>query len=148
MARKRYEQPLTLHGFLWSLPNTLLGLLLALLSLARPQLIEACPERSRGRMLLCTGDRGLAHLLLARRSFSALTLGRVVTAVGPLSHETWVHEVEHARQAELWGIFLLPAYLAYHLLYGYKRNPFEVAAVRVAESFRADHPDLADQTLP
>ncbi len=130
---------MTPWGFLWSLPITILGLLLVLFSLAMPRL--------KGAMLLCEGDRGLAHLLLTRRGFSAITLGRVVTTVHSINLGLWMHELEHARQAEFWGPLYVPAYLYNQVRYGYNDNPFEIAAVQVEKEFRSDHPAEAEGTV-
>ena len=86
-------------------------------------------------------------MLLTRRGFTAITLGRVVTTVAPLNLSLWMHEIEHARQAEFWGPFYVPAYLYNQARHGYNDNPFETAAVRVAEEFRADHPQEADSPV-
>ena len=93
---KRYQRPLTISGLLWSLPVSILGILLVLFSMAKPRL--------KGGILLYEGDRGLAHFLLTRRGFTAITLGRVVTTVAPLSLSLWMHEIEHTRQAEFWAL--------------------------------------------
>ena len=107
--------------------------------MAKPRLKEG--------ILLCEGDRGLAHFLLTRRGFTAITLGRVVTTVAPLSLSLWMHEIEHTRQAEFWGPFYVPVYLYKQARHGYNNNPFETAAVLVAEEFRTDHPQEADSLV-
>ena len=139
MARKRYDQPLTLWGFIWSLPVTLIGIIAALLSL--PHL------RFRGGMVICQSNRGLAYLLLSRRGFAAITLGRILITVKGLSLHLWHHEVEHARQAQIWGLLFIPVYLVNQVRYGYRRNPFEVAARKVQAEFKADNPDVADHLV-
>ncbi len=73
-----------------------------------------------------------------------MTLGRVVLATKRLSMSLWMHELEHARQAERWGLFYIPAYLVLQLRYGYWKNPFENAARKVEEEFKADRPQEAD----
>ncbi len=136
MASKEYERPLTLWGFLWSLPVTLVGIAAVLLSL--PSL------RSKEGMVICRSNRGLAYLLLTRRGFAAITLGRILIVTNDLSLHLWHHEVEHARQAQRWGVFFIPLYLINQARYGYRSNPFEVAARRIADGFKADNPDIAE----
>ncbi len=136
---KPYNRPLTLWGFLWSLPVTLLGLPLALLSFPSFAI--------RDGILLCVGNRGFAHLFLARRSSTAIPLGPVLIAVRTPANHLWQHEREHTRQAQRSGIFFLPIYLFFLARHGYRQNPFEVAARQVQDQFRADNPAVADQFI-
>lgn len=68
--------------------------------------------------------------------FRAITFGHVVLAVDELDLRTLRHELEHVRQYERWGLFLLPAYVAATLTaclrggHHYRDNAFEVAARR------------------
>src|SRR6266581_4050199 len=101
---------LTLLGALWSLPNTLIGLAFALLSLALPA--------PRDGLLVAQSNRGLAYLFLTRRGFGAIALNpRLLT-----------HESHHARQYEILGPFYLPVYLWLHARRGYAANPLELEA--------------------
>jgi hypothetical protein len=115
---------LTSIGFLWSLPNTLIGIAFALCSFALP--------RRRGCLLVAESNRGLAWLFLTRRGFGAITFGRVVTATVPLTTRLLVHESHHARQYEVLGPFFLPVYLWLHARDGYFGNPLEREAERCA----------------
>ncbi|MCZ6534375.1 MAG: hypothetical protein V3U95_00235 [Dehalococcoidia bacterium] len=139
MASKEYERPLTVWGFLWSLPVTLVGIAAVLLSLPSLRLKEG--------MVICRSNRGLAYLLLTRRGFAAITLGRILIVTKDLSLHLWHHEVEHARQAQRWGVLFIPLYLVNQARYGYRSNPFEVAARRVADSFKADNPNIAELVI-
>ncbi|MBM3924936.1 MAG: hypothetical protein FJ320_02960 [SAR202 cluster bacterium] len=136
---KPYNRPLTIWGFLWSLPVTVLGLPLALLSFPSLGL--------RGGVLLCVGNRGFAHLFLAKRGYAAITLGHILIAIRPPPNHLWQHEREHTRQAQRLGIFFLLAYLFFLARHGYRQNPFEVAARQVQDQFRADNPAIADQLI-
>ncbi len=138
-TQKSYERPLSAAGFLWALPDTLVGAGLALLSASSWQFVDG--------LALCYGDRGLAHFLLKRRGFAAMTLGRVVVAVEPLQRAVWMHEMQHARQAEQWGIGYIPAYLINQLRTGYANNPFELDAVRVEREFVAERPQDKDKPV-
>ena len=129
---------MTWRGFLqalWSSPLSLLGALLAVASLSRPRLKDG--------VVLCEGDRGLAHLLLTRRGFRAITLGRFVVATYPMDMETWVHEMVHVRQQSALGVIYGPLYLIRQARFGYMDNPFEVEARRVAREFRERNPEEA-----
>jgi hypothetical protein len=108
---------LTWLGLLWSLPNTLIGLGFAALSLAMP--------RPCGGLLVAESNRGLAYWFLTRRGFSAITFGRVVTSTVEITPRLLVHESHHARQYEVLGPFFLPIYLALHARHGYWANPLE-----------------------
>jgi hypothetical protein len=108
---------LTRIGALWSLPNTLLGLIFAVLSLSVP--------RPWHGLLVAHSPRGLAYAFLTRRGFSAITFGRVViSAVAPTA-QLLIHESHHARQYDVLGPFFLPIYLFLHARYGYWANPLE-----------------------
>ena len=108
---------LTWLGMLWSLPNTLIGLGFAGLSLAVP---KACHG-----LLVAQSNRGLAYWFLTRRGFGAITFGRVVTSSVPITPRLLVHESHHARQYEVLGPFFLLVYLLLHARHGYWANPLE-----------------------
>ena len=108
---------LTWSGLLWSLPDTLIGIGFALLSLTLP--------RPRAGLLIAESNRGLAHLFLTRRGFGAITFGRVVTCATPVTPRLLMHESHHTRQYEVLGVFLLPIYLFQHARRGYAANPLE-----------------------
>lgn len=124
---------LRLLKYLWTLPNTLLGLLfipIALLSGGKVQWVQGVVE-IHGRAI---------SWLLQRRVFviggkQALTLGHVVlgrdkTALTQLRD----HEKVHVRQYECWGPFFIPVYFLASLLAflqggdAYRDNAFERAA--------------------
>lgn len=114
----------TVLGSIWTSPNTLLGLILGIFTLQRPHVVG-------GAIAFDRGPRGFSRFLLAINRV-AITLGDVVISAEPLSGRLLAHEREHVRQFHRWGPAFLPAYLALFLVYGYRRNPFEVAADRVA----------------
>ncbi len=113
---------LTWLGLLWSLPDTLIGLAFAALSLAMPRKCHG--------LLVATADRGLARLFLTRRGFGAITFGRVVVSATPITESLLAHESHHARQYEVLGPFFLPVYLWLHARRGYWTNPLEIEAER------------------
>jgi hypothetical protein len=119
---------LTWLGLMWSLPNTLLGLGFALLS-------GTIPKAQRD-LLVAETNAGLANLILTRRGFGAITLGRVIVSAVPLTPRLLVHESHHARQYEVLGPWFLPIYLFLHATRGYANNPLEGEA------------DACSQTLP
>jgi hypothetical protein len=117
---------LTLLGGLWTLPNTLFGLLFAACSLAVP--------RPRAGLLVAESNRGLAYLFLTRRGFGAITFGRVITSAIPVSSRLLMHESHHARQYEVLGPFFIPMYLWLQARHGYQRNPLELEAEACASA--------------
>src|SRR6476660_4455652 len=108
---------LTLLGAIWTLPNTLIGLGFAALSLSLP--------RFRDGLLIAESNRGLAYLFLTRRGFGAITFGRVVVSAIPITPHLLVHESHHTRQYETFGPFYLPVYVWLHARSGYASNPLE-----------------------
>jgi hypothetical protein len=108
---------LTRLGLLWSLPDTLIGLGFALLSLTWP--------RPRRGLLVANSNRGLAYLFLTRRGFGAITFGRVIVSSVPITARLLMHESHHTRQYEVLGVFFLPIYLLLHARRGYAANPLE-----------------------
>ena len=117
---------LTFLGLVWSLPNTMIGLAFAALSLVIP--------RPRGGVLVGESNHGLAYLFLTRRGFGAITFGRVVISAVPITPRLLVHECHHARQYEVLGPLFLPVYLWLHARHGYLANPLE----REAEACATD----------
>jgi hypothetical protein len=119
----------------WALPNTLLGLALAV-----GWVLGGAPvRRVDGVLELALPARGRPPRSSAwRLPFAAITLGHVVLAVNPAELSRWrAHERVHVAQYERWGPLFLPAYLASSLwqwLRGrdaYWDNRFEVEARRV-----------------
>ena len=110
-------------AYVWAGPNSLMGLLGAATTRARP-------VRWRGVLLFEEGRDGLARFL-RRRGFSAITLGHVIVANERLSDRLLAHELEHVAQHERWGPLYYPVYLLASVR-GYRRNPFERAASRTA----------------
>jgi hypothetical protein len=112
-------------GALWSLPNSLIGILFALLSLSLP--------RRHDDLLLAQSNRGLAYLFLTRRGFGAITFGRVITSAIEVTPHLLVHESHHSRQYEVFGPWYLIVYLFLHATRGYQANPLEVEAEACAQ---------------
>ncbi len=112
---------------LWTLPNTLIGLVLGFLSFAWPR------WNARGALIFESG-RGSCKLL-AKQGYTAITFGHVIIITRPGPIERIVrHEFVHVQQYENWGPFFLLAY-AFHWARlelqrknGYINNPFEVEA--------------------
>ncbi|HEX8966770.1 MAG TPA: hypothetical protein VF937_02750 [Chloroflexota bacterium] len=117
---------LTTIGAIWSLPDTLLGLGFALLSMALPRL--------RNGLLVAESGRGLAALFLTRRGFGAITFGRVVISATALTPRLLEHESHHVRQYEVLGPFFVPVYLWLHVRHGYWANPLERQAEACASA--------------
>ncbi len=111
-------------GFVWTLPNTLLGLLLGVLTFQRPRLVG-------GVLAFDRAPRGLTWVL-QRANRTAMTVGLVVVSARPLEGQLLAHERAHVRQYRRWGPLYIPAYLALAVPFGYRRHPFERAARRAA----------------
>jgi hypothetical protein len=109
-------------GYVWALPNSLLGLLLGLLSFQRPRL-------DRGVLVFDRARRGFLWAF-GRSRWRAITLGHVVLATRRLEGRLRDHERTHVRQHARLGPLFLPSYLALHVFTGYRKNPFETAAMR------------------
>ena len=111
-------------GFVWALPNTLLGLLVGAGTFQRPRI-------HGGALCFDRGPRGVTRLL-ARFHRTAMTLGFVIVSSVPVEGHLLVHERAHIRQSMLWGPFFVPAYLLLAIPYGYRRHPMEIRARRAA----------------
>jgi hypothetical protein len=110
--------------FLWTLPNTLLGVVAGALTFQQPRVVE-------GALVFDRGARGLTAVM---REFgrTAMTVGYVIVSSEPVEGALLRHEQHHIRQYERWGPFFIPVYLLLAVPYGYRRHPMEVAAMRAA----------------
>jgi hypothetical protein len=115
--------------YLWAAPTTVIGLVLAFISLRRGHVavVDGVIE-AHGPFL----QRALASCTPLARGADAMTLGHVIIARDARALElTRDHERVHVRQYELWGPLFVPAYLlagAWALLKGghpYLDNRFE-----------------------
>jgi hypothetical protein len=115
---------LDLLGFTWTLPNTLLGLVLGALTFQRPRV-------HGGAIVFDRAPRGVTALLLGMRR-SAMTVGFVIVSAVPVEGRLLVHERHHIRQFMAWGPLFIPVYVALAVPFGYRRHPMERAARRAA----------------
>jgi len=111
-------------GFLWTLPNTILGLLLGTLTFQLPRLQGAAIVFDRA-------PRGLTRAMLSLDR-AAMTIGFVIVSGVPVQGRLLAHELEHVKQYMAWGPFFVPVYLLLAVPYGYRRHPMERAARRAA----------------
>jgi hypothetical protein len=111
-------------GFLWTLPNTILGLLAGLLTFQRPSFRE-------GLVLFDRGPRGLTRVM-QRAGRTAMTIGFVIVSAERVEGRLLAHEREHVRQYGAWGPLFIPVYLLLAIGHGYRRHPMELAAQRAA----------------
>ena len=117
-------RPLELLGFVWTVPNTVLGLVLGALTFRLP--------RAHGGAFVFDGSpRGLTRLLRAMGR-TAMTVGFVIVAAVPVEGTLLAHERHHIRQYSRWGPFFIPVYLILVIPFGYRRHPMERAARRAA----------------
>lgn len=124
-------------AYLWSLPNSALGGVLAVAAMAtggRATLVAGVVEAHGGVLSVV-----LRRMVPLRGGASAMTLGHVVLGrdAGCLER-TRAHERAHVRQYAKWGPLFVPVYALASLavaLQGrhyYRDNPFEKEAVDVA----------------
>jgi hypothetical protein len=103
---------LMLLGHLWNLPNTAIALIMAIggtLSVDR-----------ESRVIVVRGS--LTGKVLGRFGYAGMCIGDIVFISQELSPSTFRHEVAHAKQGRLTGIFYLPLTLLGYL-YGFLRYP-------------------------
>jgi hypothetical protein len=127
--------PFPLVRYLWSLPNSLLGLLFvpaAMFPGGGMQVVSGVLE-IHGPLIAAI----LRHGVPIRGGVSAITFGHVVLGCDRTTLDaTREHERVHVRQCELWGPAFIPAYLTaglWALLNGtgaYRGNYFERQARR------------------
>ncbi|HEX7069752.1 MAG TPA: hypothetical protein VF190_03055 [Rhodothermales bacterium] len=119
--------------YVWALPNTLVGLIVALLAL----LAGGRTRRKSGVLEVQGGAPAwlLRHMVPLRGGAAAITLGHVIIARDERELErTRAHERVHVRQAECWGPLFIPAYVVASLIAvlrggnAYRDNVFEVEA--------------------
>ena len=116
-------------GFVWAMPNTLLGLVVGALTFQTPRI-------HGGAIVFDRGPRGVTWLLRAMNR-TALTLGFVIVSAAPVEGRLLAHERHHVRQSMLWGPLFVPVYLALAIPFGYRRHPMERAARRAAGEIQA-----------
>jgi len=107
-------------GFVWTLPNTVLGLLLGALTFQVPRLHE-------GALVFDRSARGLTRGLRAANR-TAMTVGFVIVSAVPVEGRLLAHERHHIRQYMVWGPLFIPVYLLLAIGFGYRRHPMERAA--------------------
>jgi hypothetical protein len=111
---------------LWTLPNTLVGLVLGFLSFT-------WPRWDKRRALVFESDRGFRKLH-SKKNYVAITLGNAIVTNPDPDEETMRHELVHVRQYETWGPLFALAYAFFWIklsLEGknpYRDNPFERGA--------------------
>ncbi len=111
-------------GFVWTLPNTVLGLLLGALTFQRPRVYG-------GALVFDRGPRGVSRILVGMNR-TAMTVGYVILSAVPVEGTILRHERHHIEQYKRWGPFFIPVYGLLAIFYGYRRHPFEIAAMRAA----------------
>ncbi len=109
-------------AYVWTGANTLVGLVLGLLSFQRPRVAS-------GIVIFDGPVRGFLWVIRAFKR-SAITFGHVVLSNVPLRGRLLAHELHHVRQYERLGVLYVPVYLVVFMFTGYARHPFERAATR------------------
>ena len=111
-------------GFVWTLPNTVLGLVLGALTFQVPRV-------HGGALVFDRTPRGLTRALLALNR-TAMTVGFVIVSGIPVQGRLLAHEQQHVRQYMAWGPLFIPVYLVLAIGFGYRRHQMERAARRAA----------------
>ena len=104
-----------LFGHLWNLPNTAIALIMTIggkLSVDR-----------ENRVIVVRGS--LTGKVLGRFGYAGMCIGDIVFISQELSPSTFRHEVAHAKQGRLIGIFYLPLTLLGYL-YGFLLYPLDM----------------------
>jgi len=108
---------------MWAAPLTALGLAAGLLGGTLPRW-----DAAHGALVV-QPVRGPMRWFLGLQSANAATLGQVVVVRDrTASPSLLLHEAQHARQQERLGPLFALAYPLASACWGYRRNPFEVAA--------------------
>lgn len=113
------------------MPNTLIGLVVGLLTFQWPTLRD-------GALIFDAAPRGITWIL-PRLHRTAMTIGFVIVSAEPVTGRLLAHERWHIRQFCAWGPLFIPVYLLLAIVYGYRRHPMEVRA-QVAEGERPPAP--------
>jgi hypothetical protein len=115
---------LTALGFVWTLPNTLIGVVLGTLSFVRPRV-------ANGVLVFEGPPRGVTWIL-SKMHRAAMTVGFVILSTAPVEGSLLVHERAHVRQSMILGPLFIPASFVLAVPFGYRRPPMERAARRAA----------------
>lgn len=115
---------LTALGFVWSLPNTLVGLVLGGFSFV--------PARLEGAVVIFDGPPRGVTWILARMRRTAMTVGFVIVSNARVEGTLLAHERAHVRQSMWLGPLFIPAYVLLAVPFGYRGHPMERAARRAA----------------
>jgi len=110
-------------GFIWTLPNTVIGLFLGLCTFQAPRL--------DGAVIFDRSPRGLTALM-PRLHRTAMTVGFVILSAAPVRGTLAAHERHHVKQYSVLGPAFIPLYLLLAIVYGYRRHPLEIRAMRAA----------------
>lgn len=111
-------------GFIWTLPNTAIGVVLGLFTLQVPRLAD-------GALVFDRGPRGLTWMMW-RLHRTAMTVGFVILSAEPVEGTLLAHERHHIGQFMRWGPLFIPVYFLLAARYGYTNHPMERAARRAA----------------
>lgn len=115
----------------WAAPLTLVGLVLSVLSGARPRW-----EDELGCFVV-RGAGGLSRVALRAVGAHANTVGLVVLSRRSDPDPVLLaHEAVHVRQSERLGPLILPVYVWLAARFGYRDHPLERAARRGAAAFK------------
>lgn len=121
-------------GFIWTSPNTLIGLVLGLLTFQLPTVRD-------GALIFDRTPRGITWLM-PRLHRTAMTVGFVIISAQPVHGRLLAHERWHIRQFCAWGPLFIPVYFLLAIPYGYRRHPMEIRAQVAAGERAPARPDV------
>jgi hypothetical protein len=121
-------------GFIWTSPNTLLGLILGAFTFHVPRLADGALIFDRAP------PRGLAALM-PHANRTTMTVGFVIISSRPVAGRLLAHEQHHIKQFCAWGPLFIPVYLIVAIPYGYQRHPMEISAQIAAGERAPTRPD-------
>ena len=111
-------------GFVWTLPNTAIGVVLGLLTFQVPRF-------AHGALIFDRAPRGLTWVM-PRFNRSAMTVGFVILSAVPMEGVLLAHERQHIRQYMAFGLLFIPLYFLLAIPFGYRRHPLEISARRAS----------------
>ena len=120
----------TICGMLWTLPNTLLGLLVGVIGFAYPEAL------TNTAIEMVAYKVGLLQWLMGLNGTNAVTFGNVIIYrdTSLMSNRITSHEHAHIYQYMCLGILFIPTYILFYLIAamisgnGYYYNWFEIDA--------------------
>lgn len=115
---------------IWTIPNTIFGLLLGALNLSRPRWqlhknLQTSDETFAPVPFSVLLGPGIVRLMCSWLGISAFTMGDCVLYRARPTRRLTFHEFRHVQQYRLLGPFFLPVYFLLLGAFGYRDHPLE-----------------------